>query len=144
MIPIGDLQHFQDDLFESEDDRTQKLIQSLDRKIEDAEENKNKVEELKNEAEIEAEKDEDFEKMKLHKEDIEKREKLALMTPNTPREENKQAAVSIDDIELGLMERHREALNSENSPSKEDHENALSLMKAKGNYCYTHFDFRRN
>ena len=132
VIPIGNLQHFQDDLFKSEDEKTLRLIRSLDRKIEESDNMKAQLKNERHEAEIEAEKEEDFEKVQMDKEEQNKREVLAMLTPRIGKEERKEETLNIEDIELGLIRKQGVSLDDEITPEVDEKENALRMMKQKG------------
>jgi len=77
VIPIGELQHFQDDQFEEEDARTQELIKSLDSKIRNAHTLKPKLEEEKKAGRKSLVRDEEVKKRIQEREQDEERAKLA-------------------------------------------------------------------
>lgn len=47
VIPIGELQHLQEEIFKSEDDRTREIIKELDKSIQNIEKVKQKIKEQK-------------------------------------------------------------------------------------------------
>lgn len=107
VIPIGELQHFQDEQFEAADGRTLELIKSLEVKINDAAKLRPKLEEQKNEAEAEMEKEIDLQKVKLDQQEQKVREELALKTAEIGKriEEEKVLEIDVEDIgrlHLGL------------------------------------------
>ena len=80
VIPIGDLQHLQNDLFESEDKKTLEIIRALQSKIEHAEEDKKEIEDKRKEAQREKEQEEDMKRSIKERQDAKEREDLAKTT----------------------------------------------------------------
>lgn len=133
VIPIGDLQHLQDDLFEKENDTTLKIIKRLERLIADADSNKGQLEEEKHHGEVEAEQEIEDQKQEQEKEEQTRRQNQAILKDLSNREEEKGSIINEDDIELGLMHRiHKAAISSEISPRVDENENALNLLKNTG------------
>ena len=64
VIPIGSLQHFQDEFFEETDERTQSIIKAIERKIENQEELRKQVEEQQRIIEEQRAREENLQKLK--------------------------------------------------------------------------------
>lgn len=128
VVPIGELQHLQDDFYELADERTKKLIQSLDEKIDDVEKNKGKLEERKQNAEAVLEQQNYLQKVKFEEEEERKREELALKSARLGN--NSSEIVDPGDIELGVRNIDKDASN-QMSPRGNKKSNALNLVTLK-------------
>ena len=133
VIPIGDLQHLQNDLFESEDKRTMEIIRALSAKIESAEEDKKEMEEKRLEAQREKEREEEMKKNLKEKQDLKDREELLskqkIIKSFLKKPKGYKAIGEDEDLEMGAIEMTEQNNSMNIEETKEEEEKKASIFQ---------------